>query len=134
VICIEYEGLHEIKSSLVVLKNVSGAVFDEIVFVKVPNELPRAGRVIQIDGDTAVVLVFEGTRGLTLDETKVKFTGRLLKMRLSEEILGRVFDGLARPRDGLGEVFAEEKREISGAALNPVERIYPRNYIHRWLT
>ena len=82
-ICIEYEGLHEIKSSLVVLKNVSGAVFDEIVFVKVPNELPRAGRVIQIDGDTAVVLVFEGTRGLTLDETKVKFTGRLLKMRLS---------------------------------------------------
>jgi len=119
---------------LVILKNVSGAAFDEIVFVKIANEPPRAGRVIQIDGDIAVVLVFEGTRGLSLDETKVKFSGRQLEMRLSEEILGRVFDGLARPRDGLGEIFSGEKREISGAALNPVERIYPRNYIHRRLT
>jgi V/A-type H+-transporting ATPase subunit B len=88
------------------------------------------GRVIQIDGDVAVVLVFEGTRGLTANDATVKFSGRLLEMRLSEEILGRVFDGLARPRDGIGEVFAEERREISGAALNPTERVYPQNYIH----
>jgi V/A-type H+-transporting ATPase subunit B len=112
------------------LRGVSGAAFDEIVTVKMAGEAERLGRVIQVDGDVAVVLVFEGTRGLVPEKTAVKFTGRLLEMRLSDEILGRVFDGLARPRDGLCQIFAGEKREISGVALNPVQRVYPRNYIH----
>ena len=126
----EYTGLQEIKGNLVILNGVEDAAYDEIVYVKTTDGMTRIGRVILMDGDVAVVMVFEGTRGLTLDSTRVKFTGRPLEMGLSDEILGRVFDGLARPRDGLGEVSAETRHEISGVALNPVERIYPRNYIH----
>ncbi|MCL1843249.1 MAG: V-type ATP synthase subunit B [Defluviitaleaceae bacterium] len=127
----EYMGLGKVKGSLVMVDGVSGAAFDEIVEVRSEGLPPRAGRVIQINGDVAVILVFEGTRNLTLDSS-VRFTGRLLEMGLSEEILGREFDGLARPRDGLGEVYenyGEKKREISGRAINPVLRVYPRNYI-----
>jgi V/A-type H+-transporting ATPase subunit B len=126
----EYFGLSEIRSNLVFVSGVGEAAFDEIVEIKAGEVKSRIGRVIQIDGDVAVILVFEGARELTLEKTSVKFTGRLLEIGLTEEILGREFDGLSRPRDGLGRVFAKEYREISGVALNPVERIYPRNYIH----
>ncbi|MCL2839970.1 MAG: V-type ATP synthase subunit B [Defluviitaleaceae bacterium] len=125
----EYSGLKEIRNGLVILEKVD-AVYDEIVMIKIEGEPPRTGRVIQIDGDTAVVLVFEGTRGLSREDIKTRFTGRLMTMNLSEEILGRVFDGLGRPRDGLGEVYAREKRQINGQPINPAKRIYPRNYIH----
>jgi len=126
----EYLGLKEIRNGLVILEGVENAAYDEIVTVTTENEPPRTGRVIQIDGDVAVVLVFEGTRGLARSGTTTRFTGRQLEMNLSEEVLGRVFDGLGRPRDGLGSVYPRVRRVISGQALNPANRIYPRNYIH----
>ncbi|MCL2386856.1 MAG: V-type ATP synthase subunit B [Defluviitaleaceae bacterium] len=125
----EYQGLRESRSNLIVIEGVTNAAYDEIVAITTENEPPRMGRVIQVDGDNAVVLVFEGTRNLTLDGTRVRFTGKQLEIKLSEEILGRVFDGLARPRDGLGEIYATQKRIIAGEAINPAHRIYPRNYI-----
>ena len=124
----EYTGVDEIKGNLVFLRGVSGAKYDEIVKISYGGTV-RLGRVIQIDSDIAVVLVFEGTRGLVPADVKVKFSGQMLAMPLSEEILGRVFDGLGRPADGFGKIFGQQ-REISGEPLNPVERIYPRNYIH----
>ncbi|MCL2048547.1 MAG: V-type ATP synthase subunit B [Defluviitaleaceae bacterium] len=124
----EHFGINEIRGSLITIKNVSCA-FDEIVTIKKKSEPPRMGRVIQIVGDTAVILVFEGTSGLTLEQTSVKFTGKLLETKLSEDMLGQEFDGLGRPRRGASH-FWKKKREIDGQALNPATRIYPRNYIH----
>ena len=128
----EYLGLDEIKGNIIVLEGVSSPAYDEIVIIEIPGFPPRTGRVLQIDGEKAVVLVFEGTKGLSLTGVATKFTGRQMEVTLSEEILGRVFDGLGRPRDGLGRVYgnAIQKREISGTAVNPVLRVYPRNYIH----
>jgi len=127
---VERVGLREIRGNLVFVESDFGsgrASFDEIVEVR-GDGAARVGRVIYAGEDFSAVLVFEGTSGLTLDAT-VKFTGRPLKMRISEDILGREFDGLARPRDGLGEIFGGVAREIDGVPMNPVERIYPHECI-----
>jgi len=126
----EFFGLKEIRSSLVIIDKIHDAAFDDIVEVKTPSGPPRIGRIIHLYGDTAVILVFEGARGLTSDSTSVRLTGRPLQMPLSEEILGREFDGLARPKDGLGAVFSKTSKPIENTPINPTHRIYPRNYIH----
>ena len=126
----DYLGLDEIKGSLVILEGIASPAYDEIVTIKMQGCPPRIGRVLQIEGDRAVVLVFEGTRGLSLTGTATKFTGKQMEATLSPEMLGRVFDGLGRSRDDLGEVSGGVKRSISGVATNPVKRVYPRNYIH----
>ncbi|MCL2358022.1 MAG: V-type ATP synthase subunit B [Defluviitaleaceae bacterium] len=123
---IERAGLEEIRGDLIFVQGA--AAFDEIVSVQTENS-ERLGRVIYAGEDFSTVLVFGGTRGLALDETSVRFSGKPLTMRLSPEISGRVFDGLARPRDGLGEVFGIP-REIGGTAMNPVRRVYPREAIN----
>jgi len=126
---LEYVGLNEINGSLVVLDGVIDPAYDEIVSFAVEGGQRRTGRVVEIDGDKAVVLVFEGTGSLSLENTVARFTGKPMEMRLSEEILGRTFDGMGRPLDGMGEVFADCVREIRGRAINPVMRLYPRDYI-----
>lgn len=123
----EYSGIKEIRGDLVVVEGA--AAFDELALVR-GDGAPRIGRVIRAERDFSVVLVFEGTRGLAIGETSVKFTGRPLRMRLSEEILGREFDGLGRPRDGLGEILAAQAREINGTPQNPAHRVYPHECIH----
>jgi len=125
----EYLGLKEIKGGLVILEGVNSPAYEEIVTIAVENSPPKLGRVIQVVDDKAVVLVFEGTDGMSLTNTATTFTGRLMEMTLSPQILGRVFDGLGRPRDGLGELLGFS-RTISGKITNPTNRIYPRNYIH----
>jgi len=129
---IQHLGLSEIRGSLVTLRNITSLppAYDEIVTISLPNHPPRTGRVIQISGDKAVVLVFEGTSGMSLSNTASTFTGRLMEMNLSKHLLGRTFDGLGRPIDGLGDVPAHCIRVISGQSINPTHRIYPRNYIH----
>jgi len=126
----EYIGLCKIQGGLVILEEVPAVVYDEIVTITQKDRPPRTGRVIQISGDTAVVLVFEGTEGLRLADAVTRFSGRPMEMSLSPSILGRVFDGLGRPRDGLGEIYSKNRRSIAGNATNPVFRQYPRNYIH----
>jgi len=129
---IQHLGLTEIRGSLVTLQNITSPPpsYDEIVTISLPNRQPRTGRVIQISGDKAVVLVFEGTSGMSLSNTATTFTGRQMEMHLSKHLLGRTFDGLGRPIDGLGTVPAHCTRAISGQSTNPTKRIYPRNYIH----
>jgi len=126
----EYLDISKIKGSLLILKDISAPKYDEIVKIQMPNAPPRTGRVLQIEGDTAVILVFEGTSGLSLTETSTRFTGRQMEIILSEEILGRTFNGLGSPRDGLGEIYNGIKRKIAGVSTNPVHRVYPRNYIN----
>lgn len=125
----EYIGLKEINGPLVVLEGVNGASYEEIVEIKVSDSEVRHGKIIEISGDCAVVQVFEGTRGLSVTNTVTKVTGKPLEIGLSKEILGRVFDGIGRPIDGLGRVRAEKHVDVNGTAMNPVAREYPRNYI-----
>lgn len=126
---IKHLTLSEINGSLIALDNVKEASNEEIVSLKLDDGSERLGRVVKIDGERITVQVFEGTRGLSMNNVTTEFSGSTMEIPLSPEILGRTFDGLCRPIDGLGEVFPEEKRDVNGAPINPVSREYPRNYI-----
>ncbi len=125
----QYTRLNEINGSLVVFSDVTDFSYDEIVEIKVEGGKKRMGRVVQTVGDKAIVQVFEGTEGLSLTNTVSRFTGKLMEIGLSEDFLGRTFDGIGRPIDGLGEVYAEHRANINGKPINPVSRVYPRNFI-----
>lgn len=126
---LQYIGLDEINGPLIFLDDVEGVGFEEMVEIKLSNQSSRYGRVVQIEGKKVAIQVFEGTQNISLTNTKTKFQGHPVEMALSKEILGRTFNGSGRPIDGLGEVYIDETRNINGHPLNPVARIYPRNYI-----
>lgn len=125
---VEYTGLSEITGSLIALEGVHGVSYDEMAEINLPDGR-RRGRVILIDGDRVVLEVFEGTAGIDMKTACTQFTGKPITLPLSDEILGRVFDGTGRPADGLSEVYAEERRNVNGAAMNPVSREYPKSCI-----
>ena len=129
IMIIEHRGLSEINGSLVMLEGLQNPIYEELVEIRLPDRTARTGRIVAIEGDKAVLQVFEGTRGLSMVNTTTVRTGKPMEMRLSPEILGRVFDGLGRPIDGLGEIFPLKKRNVNGQPMNPVARVYPRNYI-----
>ena len=121
--------LDSVNGSLATLNGVADAANEEIVQMHLQDGTSRTGRVVKIDGDKVAVQVFEGTRGMSMSNTETVFTGKPMEIALSPEILGRVFDGLGRPIDGLGDVYPVEKRDVNGAPINPVSREYPRNFI-----
>lgn len=127
---IDYVGVKEINGSLIVIDGVENASFDEIVEIRLDNGTRRQGRIVQMDGQRIVVQVFEGTRGLSLENTRTRLTGHPMEIALSPEIIGRVFDGVGRPIDGLGEIFPDKKADVNGTPINPVSRVYPQNYIN----
>lgn len=127
---IDYLGVKEINGSLIVIDGIENVSFEEVVDIRLETGEVRQGRVVQIDGKRIVVQVFEGTRNISLDNTRTRLKGRPMEMPLSPEILGRVFDGAGRPIDGLGEIFPEKRVNINGTPINPVSREYPRNYIN----
>ena len=127
---IEYVGVKEINGSLVVIDGVKGASNEEIVDIRLENGTVRHGRIVQIEGDRVVIQVFEGTRDISLENTSTRLTGHPMEMPLSPEIIGRILDGAGRPIDGLGDIYPVIKRNVNGTAINPVSRIYPRNYIN----
>lgn len=126
---IEYLGLKNANGPLIVLDGVSNACYEELVEITVGENEHRMGRIIAIEGKTAVIQVFEGTQGISLTNTKTRLTGRPLELSLSKDMLGRVFDGAGRPIDGLGDICPEKKLDINGLAINPISRDYPRDYI-----
>ena len=127
---IEYLGLSEINGPLIALEGVKDAAYDEIVeFSMNDGAEKRLGRIIEIYKDKAVIQVFEGSEGMSLSNTHTKLTGHPMEIALSPDILGRTFNGIGQPIDGLGPIVAEEKRDVNGKPLNPVSREYPRNYI-----
>lgn len=127
---IRHIGLKEISGSLVVLDGCPGASYEEVVEIQLDDGSTRMGRVVEIMGDRIVVQVFEGTRGVSLQNTSTVLTGHPMELALSPEILGRIFDGAGRPADGMGEIYPETRRDINGSPINPVSREYPRNYIN----
>ena len=126
---IEYRGVKEINGSLIAIDGVKNASFEETVTIQLDNGTSRDGRIVQLQGDRAVIQVFEGTNGISLANTRTRLQGRPVEMPLSPELLGRIFDGAGRPADGLGELFPETRRDINGFPINPVSRVYPRNFI-----
>jgi V/A-type H+-transporting ATPase subunit B len=126
---IEYLGLSEINGPLIVLEGVRDASFDEIVELTVEGNKKKLGRIVELYEDKAVIQVFQGTEDMSLFNTHTKLTGHPMEVALSSEILGRVFNGVGQPIDGLGNIVAETKRDINGQPLNPCSREYPRNYI-----
>ena len=126
---IEYLGLSEINGPLVVLEGVRNASYDEIVEFRIDDGTRKLGRIVEIYEDKAVIQVFEGTENMSLMNTHTRLSGRPMEIDLSPEILGRTFDGIGRPIDGLGPVGAEARLNINGLPLNPVTREYPRNFI-----
>ncbi|MBQ3406184.1 MAG: V-type ATP synthase subunit B [Lachnospiraceae bacterium] len=127
---IEYLGLSEINGPLVVLEGLRGAAYDEIVEFRMEDGTKRIGRIIECYEDRAVIQVFEGTDGMSLRNTRTVLTGHPMEIALSEDILGRTFDGIGRPIDGLGPIAAKVRVDVNGMPLNPCRREYPRNYIN----
>lgn len=127
---LDYIGVKEINGSLIVLDDVENASFEEIVDIRLDNGTMRQGRIVQMDGKRVVIQVFDGTRGISLGNTRTRLRGRPMEMPLSPEILGRVFDGSGRPIDGLGNIFPQKRMNINGTPINPVSRVYPVNYIN----
>ena len=127
---IEYLGLSEINGPLVVLEGVKNAAFDEIVEFRMDDGTRKIGRIIEIYEEKAVIQVFEGTENMSLTNTHTRLTGHPMEADLSPEILGRTFNGIGQPIDGLGEIIPEMKVNINGLPLNPISREYPRNYIN----
>lgn len=126
----EYVGLREIVGPLAVVEGVRGIGYEELAKITLENGESRMGRVITCEGDKAVIQVFEGTRGMSLENARTRFLGKPMELSLSKEMLGRVFDGAGNPVDGLGELYPDERRNINGASINPVSRKYPRSCIY----
>ena len=126
---IDYIGVKEIDGSLVVIDGIKNATFEETVTIRLDNGTERTGRIVLLEQDRAVIQVFEGTNGISLDNTRTRLKGKPVELPLSPELLGRTFDGAGRPIDGMGPLYPLVSRDVNGSAINPVSRIYPRNFI-----
>ncbi|MDK2967910.1 MULTISPECIES: V-type ATP synthase subunit B [Lacrimispora] len=126
---IEYLGLSAINGPLVVLEGVQNAAFDEIVEMTVAGKTQKLGRIIEVYEDKAIIQVFGGTEGLALRNVHTRLTGHPMELAVSEDMLGRTFNGIGEPVDGLGDINSEIYLDINGKPLNPVTREYPRDYI-----
>jgi V/A-type H+-transporting ATPase subunit B len=127
---LDYIGVKEINGSLIVLDDVKNAAFEDVVDIRMDDGTMRQGRIVQMDGSRVVIQVFEGTRGISLNNTHTRLLGHPMEMPLSPEILGRVFDGVGRPIDGMGNIFPVKRANINGTPINPYSRLYPKNYIN----
>jgi len=126
---IEYSKIAEIKGPLVIVDGVDKASFDELVEIQTTSGEKRLGKVMEVGFGKAVVQVFEGTTGLSISGTRAKFIGKTMTMPVSAEVLGRVFDGLGRPNDGLPDPIASKFLDINGEPMNPEQRDYPKDFI-----
>ena len=125
----EYRTVTEVVGPLMVVEGVEGVKYDELVEIEMHTGEKRRGKVLEINGSKAMVQIFEGSTGINLMGTKVKFLGRPLEIGVSEDMLGRVFDGMGRPNDGGPNIIPEERRDINGEAINPVARDFPSEFI-----
>jgi V/A-type H+-transporting ATPase subunit B len=123
-----YKGISEIRGSLIAIDNVENVGYDELVKVRAPDGIDRMGRVLEVGRGKAVIQIFGGETGLQSAST-VSFSGSAFKIPLSNELLGRVFNGVFEPADGLPAIVSEDTRDINGAPINPKARIYPNNFI-----
>jgi len=125
----EYVTTREIAGPLLIVDHIEGAKYNEIVQIKAVDGSIKNGQVLEVDGDRALIQVFEGTAGLNLGGTRVKFLGRGVEVGLSPSILGRIFNGSGVPIDGSSAIISEKRMDINGNPLNPYARNYPSEFI-----
>jgi V/A-type H+-transporting ATPase subunit B len=125
----EYQTISEIASPLMMVKNVEGVTYDELAEIELPSGEKRRCKVLEVNGDTAVVQLFESAQGINLAASKVRFLGHPLELGVSEDMLGRVFNGMGEPIDGGPAILPEEYRDINGLPMNPASRAYPAEFI-----
>jgi V/A-type H+-transporting ATPase subunit B len=126
---LEYRGLSGLRGPLAFVQGVTGVSFHEHVEVSSPDGRTQAGRVLAVTRDSAVIEVFGATEGLTLEQACVRFHGAPLRFGVGPELLGRIYDGMGRPFDGLPPPLVVEERAIEGAPINPVRRKFPRDFL-----
>ncbi len=126
---ITFSSVQSIRGSLMVIKTNGKLGYEELVEIELGNGEKRLGRSLQVSEDIAVVEVFEGTQGLSPRDVKVRFLGKPLELPVSNELLGRIFDGLGRPIDNMPEPVGSEELDINGKILNPYKREYPDEFI-----
>ena len=125
----EYRTVKEVVGPLMVVDNVEGVKYDELVEIEIQTGELRRGKVLEVDGNKAMVQLFEGSSGINLKGTKARFLGKPLELGVSSDMLGRVFDGLGRPKDGGPKIIPDKKLDINGSPINPVARNYPSEFI-----
>ena len=126
---LEYGGVNRVEGPLLFVDGIKDVAFDELVEIITPSGKEVLGQVLDISGQTAIIQVFAPTTGLSTAQTRLRFTGGSLEIPVSKDMLGRVFDGLGRPKDGLPPVLSGERRDVNGFPINPVSREYPRDFI-----
>ncbi|MEI5992710.1 V-type ATP synthase subunit B [Candidatus Enterococcus mansonii] len=125
----EYRTINEVVGPLMIVEKVEGVKYEELIEVRMQNGEIRRGQVLEINGDKAMVQIFEGTSGINIRDSKVRFLGHPLELGVSEDMVGRVFDGLGRPKDKGPEILPEKMVDINGEVINPVSRDYPDEFI-----
>ena len=125
----EYKTITEVVGPLMVVEGVEGIKYYELVDIETQTGELRRGRVLEVNGDKAMVQLFENSAGLNLKDSKVRFLGRPLSLGVSEDMIGRVFDGMGRPKDNGPKIIPEKTLDIEGIAINPVSRDYPSEFI-----
>lgn len=125
----EYRTIEEVAGPLMLIKNVSGVTYNELGEIELGNGETRRCRVLEIDGTNALVQLFENSTGINLAESKVRFLGRQMELPVSEDMLGRVFDGLGRPTDGGPQIIPGMRLDVNGKPMNPAARKYPQEFI-----
>ena len=125
----EYKTIKEIASPLMIVDHVEGVTYDELGEIELPNGQVRRCKVLSVDGDRAVVQLFESAQGINLAQSKVRFLGHPLELAVSEDMLGRVFNGMGQPIDGGPEILPESHQDINGLPMNPAARAYPAEFI-----
>ena len=130
----EYNSIKEVSGPIMVVEGVEGVGYSEVVEIRMPDGGRKRGQVLEVDGDIAIVQVFEGTSGIATSDTKIRFTGSTLHIPVSTDMLGRVFNGMGEPIDGGPEIIPEKEMDINGLPINPTARQYPRDFIQTGLS
>lgn len=125
----EYRTIQEVAGPLMMVRGVENVKYDELGEIELADGEKRRCKVLEINDDTAVVQLFENSAGINLSDSKVRFLGKSLELGVSEDMLGRVFDGMGRPKDGGPEILPVDRRDINGLPMNPAARIYPAEFI-----
>lgn len=125
----EYKTVKEVVGPLMVVEGVEGVKYEELVDIELHTGEKRRGRVLEINGDRAMVQLFEGSTGINLKNTSVRFLGRPLELGVSPDMIGRIFDGLGRPKDNGPKIIPDKKVNVNGVPINPVSRDFPDEFI-----